>query len=63
MFDTWCRWMFYLFLHKIVGLRQFHFFNMASKMAIKGHDAIFIIFRDLNEGNIYKQYSVKVSQQ
>ena len=50
-------------MHKIVELRQFHFFNMASKIALKGHVAIFIIFIDLNEGNIYKQYSVKVSQQ
>ena len=63
IFDTWCRLIFYLFLHKIVELRQFHFFNMASKIALKGHVAIFIIFIDLNEGNIYKQYSVKVSQQ
>ena len=55
--------MFYLFLHTIIELRQFHFLNMASKMAIKGHVTIFIIFIDLNEGNIYKQYSVKVSQQ
>ena len=50
---TWCRWMFYLFLHKMVVLRKFHFFNMASKMAIKGHVTIFIIFIDLNEGIIY----------
>ena len=55
--------MFYLFLHKIVVLRQFHFFNMASKMAIKGHVTTFIIFIDLNEGNIYMPHSVKVSKQ
>ena len=30
MFDTWCRWMFYLFLHKIVVYRHFQIFNMAS---------------------------------
>ena len=63
IFDPWCRLIFYLFLPKIVEFRQFQFFNMASKIAIKGHVAIFIIFIELNEGKIYKQYSVKVSQQ
>ena len=58
IFDPWCGLIFfYLFLHKIVELRQFHFFQMVSKIAIKGHVTIFIIFIDLNEGNIYKQYS------
>ena len=57
IFDPWCRLIFYLFLPKIVELRQFHFFQMVSKIAIKGHVTIFIIFIDLYEGNIYKQYS------
>ena len=44
MFDIWCRWMFYLFLHKIVVYMYFFiFFNVASKMAAKGHVTILII--------------------
>ena len=52
MFDTWCRWMFYLFLHRIVVYRHFHIFNMASKMAANGHVTIFIIIAS-NERFIY----------
>ena len=52
MFDTWCRWMFYLSLHKIVDYRHFHIFNMASKMATKGHVTIIIII-NTNENFIY----------
>ena len=37
MFGTWCRWMLYLFLHKIVVYRHFSYFNMASEMTTKGH--------------------------
>ena len=41
----------------------FHIFNMASKMATKGHVTIFIIIGS-NESFIqYLQHSVKVSQQ
>ena len=32
-----------LYLHKMVVYRHFHIFNMASKMAAKGHVTIFII--------------------
>ena len=54
MFDkcTWCRWMFYLILHKIVVYRHFSYFNMASIMATKGHVTIFIIIGS-NESLIY----------
>ena len=52
MFDTWCRWMFYLFLHKIVVMGIFHIFKMASEMAAKGHVTIFIIIIS-NESFIY----------
>ena len=56
--------MFYLFLfffHKIVVYRHFSYFNVASKMAAKGHvTKIFII--GSNECFIYYQHSVKVSQ-
>ena len=27
MFDTWCRWMFHLFLHKIAVYRRFSYFQ------------------------------------
>ena len=49
------------FLHDIVVYRHFHIFNMASKMAAKGHVTIFFII-DSNKSFIYKQHSVKVSQ-
>ena len=62
MFDTWCRRMFYLVLHKIAVYRHFNIFNMASKKATKGHMTIFIII-DSNESFIYQQHSVKVSKQ
>ena len=62
MFDTWCRWIVSLFLHKIVVLGIFQIFNMAFKMATKGHVTIFIII-DSNKSFIYQQHSVKVSQQ
>ena len=63
MFDTWCRKMFYLFLHKINVFRHFSYFNMASKMAANGHVTIFFINIGSNEYFIYKQHSVKVSHQ
>ena len=43
MFETWCRWIFYFFLHKIVVYRHFSYFNMASNMAAKGHVTIFLL--------------------
>ena len=52
MFGTWCRWMFYRFLHKTVVYRHFSSFNMASEMATKGHMPIFIII-GLNVSFIY----------
>ena len=52
----------YLFLHKRVVCRHFHIFNMASKMAANGHLTIFIIIAS-NTSLIYKQHSIKVSQQ
>ena len=44
--------MFYLFLHEIVVYRHFHIFNMASKMAAKGHVTIFLII-GLNNSFFY----------
>ena len=40
---------------------MFHIFNMAFKLATKGHVTIFIIIGS-NESCIYDQHSVKVSQ-
>ena len=40
------------FLHKIVVYRYFSYFNMASKMAAKGHVTIFIIIGSI-ESFIY----------
>ena len=62
MYDTWCRWMFYLFLHKIFFYRIFYVFIVASEIAANGHVTIFIIIRS-NKSFIYKLHSVKVSQQ
>ena len=50
------------FLHKIVVYRHFFIFQYGFKMAAKGHVTIFIIIGS-NECFIYKQHSVKVSQQ
>ena len=52
MFDTGCRWMFYVFWHKIVVYRNFLIFDMASKMATNGHATIFINIGS-NESYIY----------
>ena len=53
---------FILFLHKIAVYRHFSYFNVASKMAAKGHVTIFIIIGS-NKCFIYLQHAVKVSQQ
>ena len=51
-YTTWCRWMFYLFLHNIVVYRHFSYFQYGFKMAANGHVTIFIII-GLNESFIY----------
>ena len=51
---------FFLCIKKLfIGI--FHIFNIAYKMAAKGHVTIFISIRS-NECFIYLQHSVKVSQ-
>ena len=43
MFVTWCRWIFYLLLHKIVVNRHFHILSMVSQMAANGHVTISLL--------------------
>ena len=50
------------FFYKIVVNKHFSCFNMASKMAAKGHVTILIIIGS-NECFMYKKHSVRVSQQ
>ena len=50
------------FLHKIMFIGIFFIFQHGFKMAAKGHVTIFIIIGS-NDSFIYKQHSVKVSQQ
>ena len=62
MFDTWCRWMFNLFLHEIVFDRHFFIFSIwLPKWPPKSRDYSIII--GLNKNFIYKQHSVIVSHQ
>ena len=64
MFDIWCRWTFYLFLHKIVVYRHFYIYNMASKMAANGHVTIFILrywfFEVLGSKSVKQPFVIKM---
>ena len=61
MFNTWCRWMFYLFLHKIVVYRHFSYFQYGFQNGRqRSRDYLFII--GSNKSFIYHLHYVKVSQ-
>ena len=52
----------YLFLHNIDVYRHFSYFQYDLQNGAKGHVTIFFIIGS-NEGFIYEQHFVKVSQQ
>ena len=43
MLDTWCRWMFYLFLHKLAVYRHFSYFQYGFQNGRQRSRAYFII--------------------